>query len=233
MKESAEAFWDYGFAQVKLYDRPQIDLIDKFARAWVYRLLAKWMDGNEAAYPLERYHTWFASLGIDHSSVFCARNRHTNPDNEIKKAILNENIERFLFDVGIKKFQIWDEGLGWLAFRFIRPGFGDGYPMSKKEWGPAKKVISCWIPVIGYEPNETITLVPGSHLKEYEKYMPSDGRFMKGEYRLKDAKETIETYNPRFNAGEAILYHPKTLHSEDVIAGGVTRLNLEYRINPV
>ena len=50
-----------------------------------------------------------------------------------------------LLNFPANKFTFWDEGLGWLAFRLVRPGFGDGYPLSKKEWGIAKDVISCWI----------------------------------------------------------------------------------------
>jgi len=230
---SAEAFRDYGFAQVKIYSQPQVSLIGKFAKSWIYGLLEKWTHGNEDIYPLEKYHLWFSSLGVDHSSIFCARNRHIYPTVEIKEAIINENVEMFLFDIGIKKFEIWDESLGWLGFRFIRPGFGDGYPLSRKEWGPAKNVISCWVPVIGLDPKQTITLVPGSHLKEYDKFIPQDDKFMKGEYRLADTKEAIKLYNPKLNDVEAIFYHPKMLHSEDVKTGNITRLNLEFRVNPL
>ncbi len=110
---------------------------------------------------------------------------------------------------------------------------GDGYPLSRKEWGIATNVVSCWVPIIGYSPNETLALVPGSHLKDYEKRLPTDGKFRKGEYRLSEEYNNLELYRPKLERGEVIIYHPKTLHSEDVVASNITRLNLEFRIDPI
>ena len=156
-----------------------------------------------------------------------------NPDIAVEKALLNDKLKGFLGQVGLAQYKIWDEGLGWLAFRFIRPGAGDGYPLSRKEWGIAKNVVSCWVPIIGYSPSETLTLVPGSHLKDYEKYLPADDKFCKGEYRLANTYTDLELYRPRLERGEVVIYHPKTLHSEDVIDSDITRLNLEFRIDPI
>lgn len=223
----------YGFAVVKIFNEDQVQLLDKFARDWIYRLLAQWTSGKEDSLPLETYHVWSKSLPIDHGSVFCAQNRHTCPDRGVEKALINDRLKSFLSQIGLKKHKIWDEGLGWLAFRFIRPGVGDGYPLSRKDWGIASHVVSCWVPIIGYSSIETLTLVPCSHLREYEKYLPTDGKFRKDEYRLALTYTDLELYRPNLERGEVIIYHPKTLHSEDVIDSKITRLSLEFRIDPL
>lgn len=223
----------FGFAVLKLFDEDQVRLYEKFARDWLYRLLAKWTAGKESQYPLETYHIWSKSLAVDHGSIFRNMNRRTTPGPEIESAMLNNRLKRFLRQIGVKEYKMWEEDIGWLCFRFIRPGAGDGYPMSRKDWGEAKNVVSCWVPVIGYSPRETLALVPGSHLKEYEKYLPADDKFCKGEYRLAPVYPDLEIYRPRLERGQAIIYHPKTLHTEEVTDSDITRLNLEFRFNPM
>ncbi len=223
----------YGFAVLRVLDGSQVCILEKFAKAWVYQLLAKWTVGKEDVLPLETYHIWAKSLQIEHDNILCAKNRHMCPDLEVEKVLLNSKVESFLHKIGLEHYEIWDEGLGWLAFRFIRPGAGDGYPLSQKAWGIAKNVVSCWVPIIGYSPNETLTLVPGSHLKHYEKYLPTNDKFTKGEYRLANTPADLESHNPKLEKGQVIFYHPKILHSEDVVASSVTRLSLEFRFNPL
>lgn len=228
-----DMYSQYGLAIIRIFDENQVRLLEKFAMGWIYRLLAEWTAGKEESLPLETYHVWSKSLPIDHGGIFRAQNRHTNPGREVEEALINERLKNFLGQIGLKEYRIWDEGLGWLAFRFIRPGAGDGYPMSRKTWGIATNVVSCWVPIIGYSPNETLTLVPGSHLKEYEKYLPTDGKFRKDEYHLAGNYDDLKLYRPKLERGEVIIYHPRTLHSEDVTTSDVTRLNLEFRIEPV
>ena len=157
-----------------------------------------------------------------------------DPEGELKDALLNDNIWAFVRRVCPEKMNLWaDPGLGWMGFRFIRPGMNDGYPTTCKAWGDADRVISCWLPVIGHSNNETIALVPGSHKKEYENYFPTGEKFTSGEFRLKNPPADLKYVRPTLKRGEVIMYHPLTLHTEDVIKSDVTRLNLEYRFNPV
>ena len=222
-----------GFTTVKTYNPVETVIIEKFAINWIYKLLYQWINKEEFIYPLESYHNWSKSLNVPHEDVFKAPNRHIVPSHEIRKILINKSLIHFLDQIGIKRFEIWDEGLGWLAFRFIRPGMKDGYPFSKKAWGPAKNVLSVWIPIIGHNTGETLTLLPGSHLKEYEKYLPLNNKFRKDEYRLVNQPSDSECYSPCLNHGEIIIYHPNVLHTEDVISSDITRLNLEFRLLPV
>lgn len=222
-----------GFAVLKAFNESQVRILERFAKDWIYRLLAEWTSGKEESFPLETYHIWSKSLMIDHGNVFRARNRYLYPDKSVEKALLNDEFKSFLDRIGLKQHEIWDDGWGWLGFRFIRPGAEDGYPLSRKAWGIARNVVSCWVPIIGYSPSETLTLVPGSHLKEYEKYLPTDDKFTKNEYRLANIPPDLERHNPNLERGEVIIYHPKTLHSENVVGSSVTRLNLEFRFKPL
>lgn len=230
--QPVEMYNRFGFAVLEMLDEAQVKLLEEFSRNWIYRLLNTWTAGKEDKLPLETYHIWSKSLPIDHGTIFRAEKRHMNPEAAVKNALINEKLKKFLGEIGLKKYQLWDEGLGWLAFRFIRPGAGDGYPMSRKAWGVAVRAISCWVPIIGYTPRETLTLVPGSHLKEYPKYLPSNGKFRKDEYRLDGNLENLEVYNPALKKGQVIIYHPKILHSEEIAGGNITRLSLEFRIDP-
>jgi len=230
--DAVEMYHKNGFTVLQVFDDSEVRLLEKFARGWIYRLLAQWVAGKENQYPLETYHIWSKSLSVDHGSVFRAPNRHTIPPQDVADALLNDRLKGFFSMVSVKHYRIWDEGLGWLAFRFIRPGMSDGYPLSRKAWGVATNVISCWVPIIGYGPDETLALVPGSHLKEYDKYLPADSKFRKDEYHLSKKYQNLELFRPKLARGEIIVFHPKTLHSEDVLDSSVTRLNLEFRIEP-
>ena len=228
-----ELYRQYGFAVVRLYDESQVKILDNFTREWLYRLLSDWTADREDTLPLEKYHIWSKSLSIDHGGIFRNMNRRMTPSKDIEDILINDRLKDFLKQIGVIKYTMWEEEIGWFCFRFIRPGAGDGYPMSRKDWGTAKNVPSCWVPVIGYSPKETLALVPGSHLKEYKKYLPTDTKFCKGEYRLSPEYTDLEVYRPKLEKGEAIIYHPKTLHTEDVTESDVTRLNLEFRFVPV
>ncbi|MBS0624636.1 MAG: phytanoyl-CoA dioxygenase family protein [Verrucomicrobia bacterium] len=179
------------------------------------------------------YHSWGAEAGVPHGEMLRAKNRHTHANEEIRSILINGALKEMLARAGVDKFQLWDEGLGWLAFRFIRPRPGDGYPFSCKNWGPAKQVLSVWLPIVGFAQELMIHLIPGSHLKEYPKYLPTDTHFTKDEYRLDYTPSEDECLRPQLSEGEALLFHPKTLHAEEIQKGTQTRFNLEFRIVPL
>lgn len=231
--DPVEAYKKNGFTVIRIFSEEQVCELEQYTISWIYRLLCQGNADKVTKLPLEKYHLWFHTQKINHEGIFCAKNRHTCPEDSIKEILLNNKILIiFLQKIGIVQYKIWDEGLGWLGFRFIRPGFNDGYPFTRKEWGIAKNVVSCWVPIIGYSPQETPTLIPGSHLKEYEKYLPTDNKFRKDEYRLVNSPHMEDLFNPQLERGEIIIYHPRLLHSENVMNSDLTRLSLEYRIDP-
>lgn len=225
-----KSFKEFGFAMVQIYEEEQVQIIEKFAKNWISQLMPEEIRDNDLN--LQDYHHWPKKLRIDHKNIFCAKNRHTTPSKEMEEMLINERLKEFLRAIGVNKFKHWNEGLGWLAFRFIRPGVGDGYPFTRKEWGIAKKVISVWLPVIGYGSKETLAILPGSHLKEYAKYLPTDHQFCQDEHRLAYSPSGAEIFRPNLKRGEVIFYHPRTIHSEEVKESSLTRLNLEFRIEP-
>jgi len=136
----------------------------------------------------------------------------------------------FIRAIAPGKDKLWgNDGRGWLAYRIVRPGYNDGYPLCKKSWGPAKNVISCWIPIVGFDKTSTLLLVPKSHKREYKKYTPVNSKFASEEQYLDEKININDTLRPSLNGGEVIIFHPELLHSEDVIASNSTRINLEIR----
>jgi ectoine hydroxylase-related dioxygenase (phytanoyl-CoA dioxygenase family) len=109
---------------------------------------------------------------------------------------------------------------------------GDGYPYSRKNWGPAKNTVSFWIPIIGFSSDKVISFLPGSHLQDYEKYLPRDSKHMAGEYRIKRSISENEVVRPNLSKGSTIIFNPDTIHSEEIPAGSITRFSIEFRILP-
>ena len=225
-----------GFAVLRVFTDEQIALVEQYGREWLRRLIRSAAPTSASVdhLPLETYHLWWQREGIVHASLFRAANRYVVPQGALKDALLNDRIWQFLHRVHEGKLEAWaDPGLGWLGFRFVRPGMNDGYPTSCKAWGAAARVISCWLPIIGHSQNETIALVSGSHRKEYDRYLPENQKFTAGEYRLANPPADLIYVRPELKRGDIIFFHPRTLHTEDVEKSPITRLNLEYRFNPV
>ena len=221
-----------GYVVVKVFDEKEEKVIKNFAIDWVEDLIRQCINnGSELIDHLAQYHTWVDKFPIEHGKLFKAANRHRKPVGEVRECLLNDKVWTVLSKISPIPCSIWDEGLGWVGFRLIRPGMGDGYPASRKEWGPAKNVISCWIPIIGHSENETLALMPGSHLREFEKYLPSESKFCNDEFRLANMPNDMAFIRLRLGKGEAIFYHPRLIHTEDVESSDVTRLNLELRFS--
>lgn len=221
-----------GFSVIDYINDEKFDKVKEFAIEWVcdiFKSSGLMVSDQES---IKNYHNNDKTNEITHGDVLRARNRHTIPPKDISDILINSSLRYALEVMGINNFTLWDEGLGWLAFRLIRPGFNDGYPFSRKDWGPGKGTISIWIPIIGFERNQTIALIPGSHLNEYESYLPENSKFIKDEYRLKNDVLDTEILRPDLEPCQAILFSPKLVHSEDVEMADSTRLSLEFRILP-
>ncbi len=223
-----------GYFISKLFNKKETQLITKFATNWFYTSCGINFDERKK-FPINEYHKWYNSLNINHSDLCSAKNRYLYPSIEIQKIIKqNKKIKKLMSKLEIKKYKMWDDGWGWLGFRLVRPGYDDGYPLSKKNWGVAKGVISVWMPIIGRDPSCTLTLAPGSHLKEFDSYLPKNTKFTKGELRLSNKyKNKIQIKNPNLNNYETIIYSSNTLHSEKNIKIKKTRFNLEFRYLPI
>ena len=225
------SYHEYGFAVVKVYTDEQAKILDDFAKKWINDLLTDWFTDEKQPNSLESYHIWSRGLPEAHRDVFKALNRYRYPDQALESVLINDRLKSFLSAIGLNQYKYWDDGWGWIGFRFIRPGASDGYPFTRKAWGVSEDVVSCWVPIIGHSSKETLTIVPGSHKKQYEN-CPDTGKFSKNEYRLATPPQDNELYNPTLQTGEIIFYHPETIHSEDVLDSDKTRLSLEFRFKP-
>lgn len=231
LKQAVSNFYQDGFAVVPLYSAEETKIISEFATAWLYRLLTPWVSKTFDQLPLKHYHIWSREITSDHRQAFGSKNRYLYPELSIRKTILNNKVNVWLGEIGLKKYKVWDDGWGDVGFRLIRPGCQDGYPLCCKNWGKANGVTSFWIPIIGHSENETLLLAKGSHLKEHPKQFV-EGKFYANEPRYCGKLSDLELVRPTLQQGDVICYHGATLHSEDVEHSDITRVNLEIRFLP-
>lgn len=179
----------------------------------------------------EKYHEL---IDVDHNMVASSTYRYFIPPRDICDIIEKHSLNDFLCKISCsEKLQRWqDPGYGWLGYRIVRPNCNDGYPPSCKNWGAASGVFSLWLPMFGCTKSSTIRFLPASHKNSYNTYLPENSHFTQGELRLAD-NIPIEAYvRPQCNPGDALVYHPRTIHSEDSFDNEFTRVNLEYRYMP-
>lgn len=229
-----QSYKQNGFAVINALNVKQHAIISDHAKSWFRDVISQNTNKKvDQAYALEDYHNWYSDCEVNHSECLRANFRYVNPEKELKNALLSEALLKFVKSVSVSKGDLWnDPGLGWYGFRLIRPGMEDGYPFSCKNWGQAAGVISVWCPIIGFSENETLALIPGSHLIKHKTYLPDNSKFTKGELRLNREVDEGEVFRPKLEKGEVIIYHPAVLHSEDVYKSEITRLNTEYRFRP-
>ena len=162
------------------------------------------------------------------TKALSAENRHF--DSEFWSEVgLIDRLCKYIYNLFPSlKLSIWNEGLGTSAYRLIRPGYDDGYPPSRKSWGPGGKLISVTIPIIGFTKYESQAFLLGSHLLDFPSFIPSSQKFCSVERRLTNPTDYSFSYFST-NPGDVIIYHWNTVHSEQILGDSVTRLALEVR----
>lgn len=224
-----------GYIKSRLFNQKEFRVLENFALNYVMELIKKYYNKNiKKKILIKNYHLLKIS-SQNHSKIFNAKNRHTKMSPELKNIIFNTNLKKLLSKLIFaeykkKTFKLWDEKYGDIAFRIVRPFSGDGYPFTKKEWGPAGNVISIWIPILGLNKNNTIKFISGSNKKDYKKHLPINTKFIKNEFRLNEKVNKKKIISLKYNKGEVFMFSSKLLHSEDNNLSKITRLNLEFRI---
>jgi ectoine hydroxylase-related dioxygenase (phytanoyl-CoA dioxygenase family) len=225
-----------GYLKARLFNNDEFDIIQEFFLNHIARLLRKYKVNKKSSKKkiIETYH----KLNInekEHSKIFQAKNRHFKMPKSLKDIILNPRLKKILSQILFaelkkKKIKLWDEKYGDIAFRIVRPFSKDGYPFTKKEWGPAGNAVSIWVPIIGMNKNNTIKFVSGSNQKTYEKFLPKNTKFIKNEYRLRKRIKKKKISSLKYQKGDGLIFSSKLLHSEDNNFSKITRVNIEFRI---
>jgi hypothetical protein len=224
----------YGYCVLDAFTPSEFAELKQFTINWVKDVISSENKVTLDDYDLSKYHQWYSKIKIVHDGLFKARNRYIDPPENIKNITHNKKVIGLLSEFHKGGYTQWtDPGLGWFGFRLIRPNMGDGYPTSCKNWGAAAGVVSVWLPIIGFSELETLSFIPGSHIREYKNYLPDNQKFTKGELRLSEKIDESEYKRLKLNEGQIIVYHPALLHSENVENGDSTRINLEYRFMPI
>lgn len=183
---------------------------------------------------VSNYHNYIQEFNLNHELIVSTKNRYFYPPDHLNSILRKNELISFIKDIsGFLDFDMCsDPGLSWLGFRLIRPLKDDGYPPSCKNWGNSKNVYSIWIPLAGSTVKSNIRFLEGSHKKTYKSYLPTNSKFIDGEYRLKEDISIDKFIRPSLNYGDLVVFHPNCIHSEDSNDEKKTRLNLEYRFLP-
>ena len=177
---------------------------------------------------LESYHLWARDYLSKRDIALSARNRHFASEFWQSIDLIPRLYRKICGIFPQYNLQIWDEGLGTSAFRLIRPNHNDGYPPSKKSWGPGGCLLSSTIPIIGFSEYECQGFLLGSHLKQYKSYIPTSSQFCNEERRLESPDSHTLSYFPAAK-GNVFIYHWDTIHTEQIRGNDVTKLSLEVR----
>lgn len=192
--------------------------------------------GIKRKYNISSYHKWFKKERINHEKLMSATNRHFYPPNHIKNIFFSK--KKIFFKNLLKligKYSIHDEGLGWISFRLIRPyEFKDGYPLSKKIWGPGGKIFSVIFNINNAEKYNSLGLVINSHKKKYPKKLFSHSKFCKSEFRFNGDLKKIKIDRFKIDQNDCLIFHPGLLHCEETdIKSKSTRFSVEIRFKRI
>jgi hypothetical protein len=230
-KKNSKEFEKNGFTILNILNDKKFIILNNLIKKKIYSY-ANITDLEKDDFPLKYYHDWFVKKKVNHDWLCSREQRYFYPNSEISKFFKKSAvINNFLKSLGIKNYTMWDDSFGFIGFRLVRPNYNDGYPLSSKSMGFAKKVISCWLPLIGFDKSETLILVKGSNKKKYDSYMPRSSKFEKTDLRL-SKKYKLKTISFDLKPGDVIFYGPDTLHSESNPLRKHTRISLEFRYNP-
>lgn len=231
-KKKSYEFKKNGFTILNIFEEKKFIKLNNLIKKKIYSYSNIIKDIEKDEYPLKYYHDWCIKKKVKHDWLCLQKQRYFYPNIEISNFIKkNIIINNFLKTLNVKNYTMWDDGDGFIGFRLIRPNYNDGYPLSCKSMGLAKKVISCWMPLIGFDKTETLLLVKGSNKKKYDSYIPKSSKFEKTDLRL-SKKYKLKTISFDLKPGDVIFYGPDTLHTESNPLRKHTRISLEFRYNP-
>jgi hypothetical protein len=232
MESYIKNFKENGYVIFDFLEEKYFKIVQDFSKEWIINTLQNYSKRNIKNINILKYHKYFKEFNINHNKTFQNANRVIEPPNFIAEILLNKKLKLFLKNL-LVNYEFWrDPGLGWLCYRFIRPNFNDGYHLCKKAWGPANKVLSAWLPVIGFDNHQMLQILPESHKMNIKYQKKVNQKFVEPTIieREIDYKNLIR---PSIKEGQILLYDANLLHSENIVDGDNCRMNLEFRFNPL
>ena len=93
-----------------------------------------------------------------------------------------------------------------------------------------KSTLTIWCPLIGYSKKYTLRLSPKSHLKKHPiNFVSKQKNYVTRAFK-KGYLKNFKFIRPNLKPGQAILFHPNTIHGGSVNYGSQTRVSAELRI---
>lgn len=136
------------------------------------------------------------------------------------------------------------------GFRCVRPGSGDiagahvdtyfGYGSRPEDAEKALSsrvamiddkldLITAWVPVLGYDSRFSLRFAPRTHtiVHPVEAFRQIDGFITRA--CTEEYEAQFDYIRPDLKRGQAIVFHPNTLHGGSANLGNITRVSLEIR----
>jgi hypothetical protein len=230
LNNKIEAFNYQGYCKLKLFTLSEFQELRNFGLLWLKNLLGEFPLTED----INNYHLWFNKLENDHDKKLTAKNRHTLPPKYIGDILLSSIASSQIIQSVVGDYEVWNEGIGWLGIRVIRPKpYADGYDLSKKTWGPGGRLFSIYIPLFQADKNSSIGVIKSSHLNSsFTASLDTSQKFCKDELRLNKSEfKSLEIERFDYKDGECLLTHPELIHCEKVSPLAVfSRISLEVRL---
>lgn len=128
----------------------------------------------------------------------------------------------------------------FMGFRIVRPEKQDHNPYHRDAWLPYwRNTLNIWIPICGFEPTNTLSLIPKSHIIDDSDIVKTKiGANINGKkYHVPAAvalKTDFETIRPKLIKGEGLLFSPYLLHGNGInILKDTTRVSIELRLSAI
>ena len=197
---------------------------------------------------IENYHKLVINKKV-HKDAMNLENRQIELPEEILKKIINSNPIKLIMK------SVWGEELNWevfcafsknkknlfeifrrnfASFRIVKPraetsgvhtDYFEDYPSIKG------RIISMWIPLIGFTPKETLLIYPESHKKQHPKNNYLSDKYIANSFPA-EYVEKFKNKRPDLSIGDILIFHPNLLHGGSINFGNKTRCSIELRLSP-
>ncbi len=232
MNKELASFFKDGYIVINLFTENDINLILKDLEEY-YRKIGK---KHKIFIPsLKSYHRVPVSDYL-HNKIMHQDIRQIKLKKKFIKKIQKNNIVKLItnFFYGQKKIGIFCEYENYhrsnhAGVRIVKPFSAISGVHTESNVSPNYDPISLWCPLIGFDSKYTLRLAPGSHFHSH-----SNSNIVKDKYLAKSySKNYLKKFKfvrPNVKKGDAIVFHPNTLHGGSVCSGKFTRISIEPRL---
>ena len=139
INKKIQEFNKNGFTIINVFNDQKFKILNDLIKNKIYSYCNIKSDLEKDEYPLKYYHDWFLKKKLIMIGYVVESKDIFTQILKFQIFLKNLVINYFLKSLGVKNYSMWDDSFGFIGFRMIRPNYNDGYPLSCKSMGFAKK----------------------------------------------------------------------------------------------